>query len=219
MKDYLNEYKGYCLTCKNYDLASKSDATTRGFRCTRHGRPMAMDEKCSSYSKDTVRSNSYIDTQVRWMAKHGYDPRRDKDTFCYITTICCDILGLEDNHKYLESLRTIRNYLLSIDVGKKILLDYDVYGVLIAQKIYDDYVVNHEKVIDMINNTLIPLYFEPLTSLIQNAQIPKAVNLYVKMTFMLMKKYKIKYLPINEKNIDVNNLGHGYNRIKKYSLY
>lgn len=40
----------------------KSDATTRGFRCTYHGRPMAMDEKCPHYSKDIVRSNSFIDS-------------------------------------------------------------------------------------------------------------------------------------------------------------
>ena len=60
MTDYLREYKGYCLTCKNYDLERKSDATTRGFRCTYHGRPMAMDEKCPHYSKDIVRSNSFI---------------------------------------------------------------------------------------------------------------------------------------------------------------
>lgn len=36
------------------------------------------------------------------------------------------------------------------------------------------------------------------------------------MTFALLKKYKIKYLPINESNIDVNNLGHGYSRERKY---
>jgi len=139
MTDYLREYKGYCLTCKNYDLERKSDATTRGFRCTYHGRPMAMDEKCPHYSKDIVRSNSFIDSQVRWMNRHGYDPRRDKDTFCYITTMCCDILGLSDNHKYLESLRKLRSYLITFDFGKKILLDYDVYGVLVSKKIYEDY--------------------------------------------------------------------------------
>ena len=49
-----------------------------------------------------------------------------------------------------------------------------------------------------------------------NNDLDNAVYLYIKMTFALLKKYKIKYLPINESNIDVNNLGHGYSRERKY---
>lgn len=216
MTDYLREYKGYCLTCKNYDLERKSDATTRGFRCTYHGRPMAMDEKCPHYSKDIVRSNSFIDSQVRWMNRHGYDPRRDKDTFCYITTMCCDILGISDNHKYLESLRKLRSYLITFDFGKKILLDYDVYGVLVSKKIYEDYCKDNNKTLEMINNIIVPSFLEPLCDLIENNDLDNAVYLYIKMTFALLNKYKIKYLPINESNIDINNLGHGYSRERKY---
>ncbi len=194
----------------------KSDATTRGFRCTYHGRPMAMDEKCPHYSKDIVRSNSFIDSQVRWMNRHGYDPRRDKDTFCYITTMCCDILGLSDNHKYLESLRKLRSYLITFDFGKKILLDYDVYGVLVSKKIYEDYCKDNNKTLEMINNIIVPSFLEPLCDLIENNDLDNAVYLYIKMTFALLNKYKIKYLPINESNIDINNLGHGYSRERKY---
>jgi len=199
-------------------LERKSDATTRGFRCTYHGRPMAMDEKCPHYSKDIVRSNSFIDSQVRWMNRHGYDPRRDKDTFCYITTMCCDILGLSDNHKYLESLRKLRSYLITFDFGKKILLDYDVYGVLVSKKIYEDYCKDNNKTLEMINNIIVPSFLEPLCDLIDNNDLDNAVYLYIKMTFALLNKYKIKYLPINESNIDVNNLGHGYSRERKYFI-
>ena len=216
MTDYLREYKVYCLTCKNYDLERKIDAKTRCFRCTYHGRPMAMDEKCPHYSKDIVRSNSFIDSQVRWMNRHGYDPRRDKDTFCYITTMCCDILGLSDNHKYLESLRKLRSYLITFDFGKKILLDYDVYGVLVSKKIYEDYCKDNNKTLEMINNIIVPSFLEPLCDLIENNDLDNAVYLYIKMTFALLNKYKIKYLPINESNIDINNLGHGYSRERKY---
>ena len=177
---------------------------------------MAMDEKCPHYSKDIVRSNSFIDSQVRWMNRHGYDPRRDKDTFCYITTMCCDILGLSDNHKYLESLRKLRSYLITFDFGKKILLDYDVYGVLVSKKIYEDYCKDNNKTLEMINNIIVPSFLEPLCDLIENNDLDNAVYLYIKMTFALLNKYKIKYLPINESNIDINNLGHGYSRERKY---
>ena len=220
MKDYASEYKGYCLTCKNYDLSSKNDATTRGFRCTYHGRPMAMDEKCPRYSRDIAKSNSYISSAVSWMNNHGYDPRRDKDTFCYITTICCDILGYSDSHIYLESLRALRDYLLNSDFGKKILFDYDVYGVKVAQKVYESYTFDKENTLSMINEIIVPNYFEPLCALIQSGQFEQATNLYVKMTFVLMRRYHINYylIPIKGSQIESKDLGHGYDYGRKLAV-
>lgn len=95
-------------------------------------------------------------------------------------------------------------------------MDYDVYGVLVSKKIYEDYCKDNNKTLEMINNIIVPSFLEPLCVLIDNNDLEGAVNLYIKMTFALLKKYKIKYLPLNESNIDVNNLGHGYSRERKY---
>lgn len=222
MRDYQKEFKGNCLTCQRYDIYTPKDATTRGYRCTYHCRPMAMDEKCPKYAKDITRSNERIDDAVKWLSKHGYEPRKDNATFCYITTMLCDILGYPDNHIYLESLRTLRNdFLINKDFGKKILLDYDVYGSLISKKLYEEYTKNKDKVVSMLNGIIIPDFLNPLVELIERKDYENAMFLYIKMTFLLMKRYKIHYYPlaIKPEEIDTNNLGHGYSLTRKINVF
>lgn len=206
MIDYTREYKNKCLTCSNYDISSQKDATTRGYRCVRHHRPMAMDESCSSYSRNYARGNQMIESAIKWMGKHGYDPRRDNASLCYITTIVCDILGKDDDHYYLTSLRKLRNnYLMTFELGQKVLFDYDTYGALVS-----NYIAKDENAFDYIKEVIEPNYLIPICNYIDNEDYKLATNLYLKMTFHLLDRYHLVYSPINEKPNEkqLENLGH-----------
>ena len=211
--DYQKEYKDHCLTCKKYDIYSKSDATVRGYRCIHHHRPMAMDEKCSSYGFDYARSNSMIEDAIEWIGKRGYDPRPDAGS-CYITSIICHILGLPDNCEYLTNFRRLRDeYMVTFPEGLKQLYAYDTFGVQISMRLEKDFNTpeKREATVKMVKEILLPDYIVKVNELIKAGNFAMAMYAYVQMTMTLSNKYGINYIipDVDVESLDKETIGHG----------
>lgn len=193
MRDYQKEFKNHCLTCTEYDICSKGDSTTRGYRCKHHHRPMAFDERCSSYVFDPLKSNMAIEEAIAFRVKKGYAGGPDKGHF-YILTILCDILGLPEDNEYLSAFRLLRDsYLSQTTEGQNELLKYDVMGPLISNEIKDAYMDPKRRrgIVRMINELLVPCYIVPFTSMVQSGAYECAMLIYLQMTDMLAQRYNV----------------------------
>ncbi|MBE6155205.1 MAG: hypothetical protein E7164_00405 [Firmicutes bacterium] len=191
-RDYKKEFEDRCLTCKKYDIYSKSDATVRGFRCKRLLRPVAMDSHCYQYDEDRIRSNSSIEDAVEWILRRGYDPRPD----CYVTTAICEILGMPYNHEYITNFKRLRSeYMESFAEGKKLIDAYDVYGLMIAEELRKRYSNSETKeaTLKAIRDVLEPGYLATVNSLIKSGNMPMAMYTYFQMINMLAMQYNIDY--------------------------
>lgn len=111
-------------------------------------------------------------------------PRRSGGP-CYLTTACCDVMGLEDDCFELESMRSLRDdYILKdIESGKDIVEDYYNTAPVIIDKINET---------DDATNTWKSLYRDeivPCAELVKNGEFEKAYQKYLFMTEKLKKEY------------------------------
>lgn len=137
---------------------------------------------------------------------------KNKDTYvpgggCFITTIICDMLGLDDKCSILEILRSFRNNVMQKDAKyKDILFEYDSVGPEIAKNIRD------EEDLSLING-IVDFYILPTVSLVREKKYEEAVSKYITMTKSLESYYGIEY---NEKvptTYDYTKGGHGVRKL------
>lgn len=207
MRDYRDEFKNNCLTCKKYDIYDKGSITVRGYRCKRLQRQMALDEHCYQHDFDGARGNSTLDDAVQYLLRRGYDPRPD----CYVTTAICDIVGLPHDCEYILSFRQLRDeYMSSFEEGKKQIAAYDVYGQEIANRLLADYANSETKEVTekKVREVLIPGYLDPVTSMIKNGNFAMAMYTYFQMISMLSQSYSINYvMPTEEQTLECESEG------------
>ena len=125
---------------------------------------------------------------------------------CFITTVVCEILGYADGSKELQSLRTFRDSVLQKDAKyKKILAIYDVIGPAIVSKI------RSEKCKKQICKNLFELSIKKVCELVEESKYSEAIDLYMDMTYLLMRAYGIQDDIDNNyiDNMDVEKSGHG----------
>lgn len=135
------------------------------------------------------------------------------NSFCYITTMVCDILHLEDDNQYLQSFRKLRNeFMQKNESCRELLVDYDIIGPVIASCLSSD--ENRE----MISKNLFNMVIIPVSKLVDNGENIKAIKLYSKMTNILREGYGIKTIISEEvyNNADITKSGHG-KYVKKLS--
>lgn len=192
-RDYLKDFKNHCLTCEKYDIYSPKDSTQRGYRCKRHMRPMAMDEQCSSYSMDRLRSNKTIEEAVNWRLRKGYDPSPDKGHW-YVTSMICRILGYPQDCEYMQAFEMMQaTYMRESEEGKADLLRYEVYGPEIAWRLEEAY-SNEEtrsSVERLCREILEPDYLALILGLIRANNLECAVLAYKQMIDMLASRYGV----------------------------
>lgn len=216
-RDYMKEFKNHCLTCDKYDLSSRSDSTQRGFRCRRHMRPMAMDEHCSSYSQDRIRSNSMIDEAVKWRVNKGYSPSPDKGHW-YVTTAICRILGYDETCEYMQAFEMMQATYMREDDERKIdLLRYEVYGPAIAwelDKAYDD-TKRRRGVVRLAQEILEPEYLQLILELVNAGNLECAMLAYKQMIDMLAQRYNVflEYLQYDPEELELLDTGDTRKRI------
>ena len=131
---------------------------------------------------------------------------------CFITTIVCNTLGMEDNVSYLETLRSFRNNILQKnDEYKDILATYDVVGPIISCNL------DHDKNRLQICKNLFDLGILNVCKFLENGEQDKAIELYTDMTNLLIQGYGITetydcdYL----NNMDMSKAGHGKRLVHK----
>lgn len=136
---------------------------------------------------------------------------REKSSGCYITTIVCNVLGLEDDCEVMQSLRGLRDcHLQNHEAGRIILLEYDVVGPEIAGLIEKEYKETGDKTLwQRIYDT----YLTETSRLVLLGNYQKATEKYIEMVRNLKEYFAIPEHHIDIENYDQKNGGHGY--IKK----
>lgn len=162
--------------------------------------------------EETVSSSNYEKYCKKNYETDGYGEcpiykHEEPSSGCFITTIVCDIIGLEDKNIYLMLLRKFRNnYLQKNQKGIEILEQYDFIGPVISQKIYED--ENKQQLAqNLFINNLVPVFDDIIKD-----NYTEAIKKYTKMVNQLIEKYNLNALALT---IPTNN----YDYQKDYSLY
>lgn len=198
-----------CAYCTYLDL---DDVDTEGrYWCDKNlERHPATDTKCSKFCKAYSRSDSAIKNAIE------YSQSYISSSPCYLTTILCSILNLNDDNIYLKTIREFRKNILQKDEKyKPLLVEYDIIGPKIAECISNDPL--KRKIAEIYFNK----YIVDIFSLILNKQTDKAIEQYKKMTndlkhFYKLNNYNITVEQIN--NADIEKSGHGKYIQKKITL-
>ena len=152
-----------CGSCTYLDL-STGNCYGKYYCNKKWDRHLATDTACSSYTKAYSRSNSSINNAVDFS-------NSKTSSNCYITTLLCGLLSLNDSNYYINILRSFRNnYLRYNQEYNHILVEYDIVGPLICKNL----------IIDK-NNRLIAAklfynYINPIVSLIEDKMFVDVEN-------------------------------------------
>ena len=180
MSEYRSEYEGKCGNCQEYEYAGKY---TKGY-CNWYKTYYHADDSCSHQKN------------IPWKSSGG----------CYITTIICQKLGLEDDCAVLNSLRNLRdNVMQKNEKYFGLLYEYDTVGPQIANMISEDQETEQELWISIYN-----FYLSPTATFMNENQPEQAINRYQEMVGSLKEYYgireDIKEIP---KDYDIKQAGHG----------
>ena len=156
---------------------------------------------CRAYSRSSYESKNY----EQYSKEHSNEG-------CYLTTIMCKILKVNDNNPYLNTLRDFRKNILQKNTNyKSLLVQYDVIGPIIANNLINDS-MKYKISANSFSN-----YIMPITKLIKKNENEKAINLYVDMTNKLIKLYNINNIVTEDiiNNANIKESGHGIYKVKK----
>jgi len=195
----------YCGECTYLDL-SNGDIYGKFYCEKKWERHLATDIECGSFCKAYSRDYSTIQNAYRYSNDHN-------SSGCYLTTMLCNILGMNDNNIYLQSMREFRKNILQKDEKNKFLLvEYDIIGPKIAEYL------NNDPSKEMIAKNYFTSYIKPITALINEQKYELAINIYIFMTNSLKNLYNLNYISISDieiENADIKQSGHGTYKTKK----
>lgn len=155
---------------------------------------------CKAYSRDESVAKSY--------REHSKDKQ---SSGCFVTTIVCGTLGMDDNNMYLTLLRKFRkDYLQKKPDGIKVLEEYDTIGPVIAHCISND--EKREEVAQgVFMHSIIPVIND-----ICEGKNMEAINKYTNMTKGLIHRYGLDTLTLSVPGASAYNynqdrvmMGHG----------
>ena len=135
-----------------------------------------------------------------------YKNKKQSSNGCFITTIICDILGMEDNTSILNTLRSFRDNILQKDEKyQDILYQYDSIGPIISDSLKEEFVGNEDKEIP---NAMLDYFILPTVELINNKKYDEAIIKYSKMVNSLKEYSCINDIEKTD-NYDYKKGGHG----------
>lgn len=179
-----NNGKFWCESIKDWIFANEVECR---YYCTAYSRSSSVAQKAKKYSEQS---------QI-----HGG---------CYITTMLCKILAMNDNNPYLNKLRQFRdNYLQNCEEGLKILIEYDIVGPQISSMLEQD--TNKFNIAYNLFNE----YIVPICNFLDKNQYSYAINMYAEMTNKLVLYYQLNLdMNINYEEYEPSQCGHGAIRKK-----
>ncbi|MBR2828419.1 MAG: hypothetical protein IKE70_04230 [Bacilli bacterium] len=182
---------------------------------------MAYDNQCGScdYFKDPRNTNQHypknnpsnIKGYCEWYQQYYYpddtcNHHRSRDYVpggCFITTVVCEKLGLDDSCLVLSRLREFRREVLQKDITyAPILFQYDMVGPQISEEIKKDTYDISQKIYDC--------FLVPIVESLNKKKHEEAVSRYIFMTNSLEKIYAIEDFKEMDSSYDYQNGGHGY---------
>ncbi|MBE6140719.1 MAG: hypothetical protein E7172_04195 [Firmicutes bacterium] len=180
-------YEGKCATCINYNITDIRSAYNDGYPCVERGKKrLAFDDSCKRYRKDRYRDSKDIENAFMTLErKYGkYKPHSYKSF--YILSIICEELGLEDYQQYLTIGILFREEVLHKSLKyTSFLVEYDIYGRLIADSINKDE-QKHLVCVELFDN-----YIRTFGDKVIEKNYDSAFNIYVEMFEKLKEIYKI----------------------------
>ena len=192
----------YCCECTylNVDRDTKDGQFWCDRRNWRYADAVACDSFCRAYSRPD---------QIAQSAKE-YSKKAHGKPGCYLTTTLCNILRMNDDNIYLETLRKFRkDYLQKCEEGQEILIQYDVIGPKISKML-----MNEPGKISMAQ-ILLNNYIVPTVESIEKKEYAKAIKTYTEMTTGLIEHYKIDpTINVTVDEIEPTLSGHGVLRKK-----
>lgn len=166
----------------------------------------AYQEECRRFCRDYDRSSSASESYERYSKDNSGSPG------CYLTTIMCNILKMSDNNPFINKMRNFRSNVLQKDEKyKKLLVEYDIVGPIIANNL------NNDPLKYQIAATNFFKYIKPICTLIKENNVDAAINLYTDMVNRLKSIYNINTTISVDMidNADIMNSGHGVYKTKK----
>lgn len=160
---------------------------------------------CRAYSRPSSVADSYAE----------FSRSKTSDSGCYLTTMMCNILKLSDDNTFLQTMRYFReNVLQKDDKYKKLLVEYDIVGPIIANNL------NNDPLRYQIAANAFFKYIKPIVILIKNHKNNEAIKSYIEMTNKLKTFYNINtVIDIDMiKNADISQSGHGVYKVKKITF-
>lgn len=174
--------------------------------CTKRLERVAAYETCYRFCKDSSKSSYDSKYYENYSKDHSGSPG------CYLTTIMCKILDMDDDNPYLTTMRNFRNNVLQKNNKyKELLVEYDTIGPKIANNLEND-PLKSQIAFDSLFN-----YIVPITDLIKKEEYDKAIELYKSMTNKLKTFYNLNNtISVNDiENADIKESGHGIYKTKK----
>jgi len=198
-----------CAQCTYLNPEKQRDYGT--YYCDKKDeRHLATDPECGSFCRAYSREQSTIDNMI------DHSKSRNNGGGCFLTTILCNILKMDDNNIYLNTMRNFRDNILQKDEKyKSLLVEYDIIGPKIAN------ILNN----DPLKEKVAKMFFErdivPIVNLINSNEYEKAINAYWMMTTTIKNFYGISSfnISIDEiNNADIEKSGHGKYIRKKITI-
>lgn len=126
---------------------------------------------------------------------------------CYITTICCQMLGYPDNCEVLTLMRSLReDYLKTTSEGIRILQEYDQIGPMISANLAQE---NISVAIELLRTFLIPS-----AKATKEKQYKRATATYLNMFAELKERYGLMDIAVDYSlDTPMEILGKGRKRI------
>lgn len=177
----------YCRECLKMDLNDRNKYDRNEAYCSEYHKYYNPNSKaCSTY--------------------FVYDDARNNNPGCYLTTLVCEIMGMDDNSSYLQTLRNFReNYMKKEPSLYPILYEYDIVGPVIVDNLKEDS-FKHIRGLMMLEN-----YIKPIVQKINNQEYSVAIDKYVEMVTDLKDFYHIDTPNIEiQENINLESLGKGH---------
>lgn len=194
-----------CAKCTYLDLNS-GDIYGKFYCEKKWERHLASDPNCSNFCIAYSRDYNTIENAYRYSNDHS-------NSGCYLTTILCNILGMQDNNSYLTTMRDFRkNVLQTNEQYKYLLVEYDIIGPKISE------LLNNDPSKITIAYNLFYQYITPIVNLIKTEQYNLAIIFYIDMVNSLKTLYKLNSTSISAleiENADIKLSGHGIYKVKK----
>lgn len=161
------------------------------------------------------------DTYRRYCRDYDYSScpiykENSSSSGCFITTICCQILGKDDKDPIMNNLRSFRKDILRENPKYYFILkEYDVIGPMIGDALLNDR--NKEELAFSFYHSAIL----PVNDLINSKNYEGAVNLYLLMSKALIDYYGLtdEYKKLKEKDYGYEGFeptlaGHGIKKVR-----